>query len=132
MYKTLLQNNVIPSSVQSGASFLLQKAEQYLGGFLTKLDKQIDHRLVRTFFDLFMVIQTFRNRAVGLVLSELGGYVCDPAYAPAGTKRISNLLRCKNWDWHLMMIFYLLRLLNASKSYNKKENGYSCFGMIVS
>ena len=98
MYKILLQNKSKQPLAQSGASFLLHKSEQYLRDFLSELDKQIDHRLVRTFFDLFIVIQTFRNRAMGLVLSELGSYICGPAHAPAGTKRISNLLRSKKWD----------------------------------
>jgi len=34
----------------------------------------------------------------GLLLSELGKYICGTAHAPAGTKRISNLLRSKNWN----------------------------------
>ena len=34
---------------------------------------------------------------MGLLLSELGGYICGFAHAPAGTKRISNLLRSKKW-----------------------------------
>jgi hypothetical protein len=39
----------------------------------------------------------FRNRAHGLLLSELGGYLLSPSHAPAGTKRLSNLLRCDKW-----------------------------------
>jgi hypothetical protein len=34
---------------------------------------------------------------MGLLLSELGGYICGFSHAPAGTKRISNLLRSKKW-----------------------------------
>jgi hypothetical protein len=77
--------------------FLLKKAQQYLDGLLKELDSKIDKRLVGTFYNLFMVIQTFRNRPMGLVLSELGAFVCGPSHAPAGTKRISNLLRSKKW-----------------------------------
>jgi hypothetical protein len=39
---------------------------------------------------------------MGLLLSELGAYICGPAHAPAGTKRISNLLRSKKWSHHLV------------------------------
>jgi hypothetical protein len=40
---------------------------------------------------------TFRHNLNGLLLSELGGYILPPAQAPAGTKRLSNLLRCQKW-----------------------------------
>ncbi len=39
----------------------------------------------------------FRHRANGLLLTELGAYLESPAHAPAGTKRLSNLLRCRKW-----------------------------------
>jgi hypothetical protein len=29
---------------------------------------------------------------------ELGGYLASPAHAPAGTKRLSNLLHSPNWQ----------------------------------
>jgi hypothetical protein len=32
------------------------------------------------------------------LLSELGGYLLSPAQAPAGTKRLSNLLRSRRWS----------------------------------
>ena len=34
-----------------------------------------------------------------MLLSELGGYIVSPDKAPAGTKRISNLLRCQKWTF---------------------------------
>ena len=89
--KTANKNN------QSG-DFLLQKSSQYLSSLQINLDKVIDKRLSRTFYDVFMVIIMFRNSKMGLLLSELGGYVCGFAHAPAGTKRISNLLRSKKWE----------------------------------
>lgn len=97
MFKTILQNNENSPLAQKGALFLLKKSDQYLKDLLVTLDSKIDSRLVGTFFNLFMVIQTFRNRPMGLVLSELGAYICGPSHAPAGTKRISNLLRSKKW-----------------------------------
>jgi hypothetical protein len=35
---------------------------------------------------------------MGLLLSELGAYLLSPAQAPAGTKRLSNLLRSSHWS----------------------------------
>jgi Transposase DDE domain. len=43
-------------------------------------------------------ILTFRNRAHGLLLSELGAFLLSPSRAPAGTKRLSNLLRSDKWS----------------------------------
>ncbi|MBC3785008.1 hypothetical protein [Spirosoma utsteinense] len=43
---------------------------------------------------------------MGLLLSELGGYVCGHAHAPSGTKRISNLLRCQKWTAALVDGFF--------------------------
>lgn len=46
---------------------------------------------------MFVCILIFRHTKMELLLSELGAYICGPAHAPAGTKRISNLLRSKKW-----------------------------------
>jgi hypothetical protein len=35
---------------------------------------------------------------LGFLLSELGGYLLGLDQAPAGTKRISNLLRSRHWE----------------------------------
>ena len=51
----------------------------------------------------------FRDRVMGLLLSELGGYICGFDHAPAGTKRISNLLRCKKWKSNLIDRFFFER-----------------------
>ena len=50
----------------------------------------LDKRLVRTFLAPIEVIITFGDRANGLLLSELGGYLKTPDKAPAGTKRRSR------------------------------------------
>ncbi len=69
------------------------------------LDERIDRRLVRTFVATVEAMIRWRNRAHGLLLSELGGYLLAPEHAPAGTKRLSNLLRSAKWtaaliaDW---------------------------------
>jgi hypothetical protein len=70
---------------------------RFLDGLLGVLNVSLDRRLVVTFLSLVIVILMHRHRNQGLLLSELGGYL-KPAYqAPAGTKRISNLLHAKGW-----------------------------------
>lgn len=76
---------------------LLEKAVDFVGPLMDKLNRKIDQRLTYTIFDAFMGMLSFRDRINGLVLSELGGYINGPKNAPAGTKRISNLLRNENW-----------------------------------
>jgi hypothetical protein len=62
------------------------------------LDAQVDRRLVRTFVATVEAMIRWRNRAHGLLLSELGGYLLAPEHAPAGTKRLSNLLHSPKWS----------------------------------
>jgi len=69
----------------------------FLFPLLVSLDAVLDKRLVRTFLQTIEVIISFRDRANGLVLSELGGYLETPDKAPAGTKRLSNLVRSCKW-----------------------------------
>lgn len=75
-----------------------QKCYEFLYGLLAGLDSCLDRRLVETFLALVLVIIMHRNRPQGLVLSELGSYLKPVWQAPAGTKRISNLLRSKRWS----------------------------------
>lgn len=81
---------------------LSQHLEAFVGPLLVELDAQLDKRLVRTFFATLQAIVQFRHSRQGLLLSELGGYILSPAQAPAGTKRLSNLLRCKRWTYELL------------------------------
>ena len=57
---------------------------RFLFPLLVELDNLLDKRLVRTFLATIQVIITYRDRANGLLLSELGGYLETPAKAPAG------------------------------------------------
>lgn len=91
------------------ADFYLNQIERYLRSLLEELDNRLDKRLVRTFVDVFLAVVRFRNRAFGLVLSELGAVVDHPTHAPAGTKRISNLLRSKKWA-HQMVEDFLIKV----------------------
>lgn len=112
MFKNILQSKASTANKQGADTFLLYQADGYLKELQLQLDDLLDKRLVRTFFDVFMAILAFRNRAMGLLLSELGGYVCGFDHAPAGTKRISNLLRSKKWTAKLINQF----LFNQAKS----------------
>jgi hypothetical protein len=77
----------------------------FLAPFLVVLDRHLDRRLVRTFAASIEAIVRWRNRAHGLLLSELGGYLLSPDHAPAGTKRLSNLLRSPKWSAALIAQF---------------------------
>lgn len=70
---------------------------QFLRPVAQRLASQLDLRLVQTAIDLVQVILTHRHTLIGLLLSELGGYLLGPAHAPAGTKRISNLIHAASW-----------------------------------
>lgn len=69
----------------------------FLAPLLRQLDAHLDARLVRTVHAAVAAILMWRHRNHGLLLSELGSYLLGPAHAPAGTKRLSNLLRSPNW-----------------------------------
>jgi hypothetical protein len=71
---------------------------QFLRPVAERLAVKLDIRLVQTALDLVQVILTHRHRALGLLLTELGGYLLSPAQAPAGAKRISNLLHAPDFS----------------------------------
>lgn len=97
MLKSTLQKNEETTNLPKAGSFLLKQTDLYLAPFLTHLDTKIDARLVRTFRALFCTILLHRDTRLGLVISELGKFICGIRHAAAGTKRISNLLRCCKW-----------------------------------
>ena len=86
MFKKLLQNKRKKTRFSNGAEFLLRQSNSYLLELQTTLDTHLDKRLVRTFFDLFVTILTLRDRANGLLLSELEGYICSFDNALFGSK----------------------------------------------
>lgn len=92
-----------------------ERLEEYLKPVLANLEKVLDKRLVRTFLQLIGVIISFRGHSQGLLLSELGGYLLNPMQAPAGTKRISNLLHGQ-WSYKVIERF----LWQGAKSTLKK------------
>lgn len=84
------------------AGYLADRCFQQLKPLLRQLNAELDRRLVRTLLALVMVILMHRHRQQGLLLSELGGYLLSPAQAPAGAKRIHNLLHSPKWDAELL------------------------------
>lgn len=55
----------------------------FLAPILRSLDQRLDRRLVSTFLAALIAIVQWRNRAHGLLLSELGAYLLTPEQAPA-------------------------------------------------
>src|SRR3989442_957562 len=78
---------------------------QFLYPLLVVLNAELPKRLVRTFVRTVEGIIAFRDRANGLLLSELGGYLLGPEQAPAGTKRLSNLIHSSKWGSWLIEQF---------------------------
>ena len=101
-------NSILAKGKQASpvvAQHLAAQLESVLLPLIHQLDVLLDKRLVRTFLTTLQVIVQFRNRAYGLLLSELGGYILGPDQAPAGTKRLSNLLRSHKWHHSLIEQF---------------------------
>jgi hypothetical protein len=84
------------------SEIIVHRLYLYTKSILYELSQHTDRRLVQTFMDLLAVILIHRHRNQGLLLSELGGYLLGMDRAPAGTKRISNLLHSKNWKAQLL------------------------------
>lgn len=84
------------------ARTLSERLSSFLSPLLCRLDERIDVRLVRTFAATIQILLQNRYRAGGLLLSELGALLLGPEHAPAGTKRLSNLLRSEKWKSTLL------------------------------
>ena len=90
---------------QSAANLL----EMFIGPLEEWLDDQLDRRLVRTFFLALAAMVRLRHSRSGLLLSELGAHILTPDKDPAGTKRLSNLLRSPKWSHTLLDRFLWYR-----------------------
>ena len=108
LYK-LYQTSTEKGKNQGLALRFADQLHHYISDFLVDLDRYLDKRLVRTFFDLLCCLIRFRDRQNGLVLSELGAHLLSPPKAAAGTKRISNLFRSKKWSHKLIDTYLLTR-----------------------
>ena len=80
------------------AAAMRRRLVQFLRPVGARLAKQLDLRLAQTALDLVQAILTHRHRPLGLLLTELGGYLLGPQQAPAGAKRISNLIHASDWS----------------------------------
>jgi len=87
------------------AAALHAEVKAFLGPLLKVLDAHIDKRLVRTVVLVVEAIIELRHSSHGLLLSELGGYILNAEQGPAGTKRLSNLLRSPKWHYGLIEQF---------------------------
>ncbi len=86
----------IPDPVALGQD-MGERLAQYLRPLLVLLDRRLDSRLVRTFAATVVNIVCHRDRALCLLLTELGEMLTDGAHAPAGVKRLWNLVRSPKW-----------------------------------
>jgi len=108
---------------QRASQEVTQLLEEFLAPLLIVLDSLLDKRLVRTLVQLCVAIIRFRGNKQALLLSELGsylhGYPGQATGAPAGTKRIGNLIRSLKWS-----IFQIDRYLveEADKEVKKLKN----------
>lgn len=84
---------------------LADQLASFVSPLLQWLDAQVDKRLVRTFLLTLQAILMLRHTRYGLLLSELGAYILNADQAPAGTKRLSNLLRSPKWTYSLIERF---------------------------
>jgi hypothetical protein len=102
----MLHNCATPAFPAQASALVAHSLSRHLTAFLAPLwrtlDQQLDRRLVSTFLATLIAIVQWRNRAHGLLLSELGAYLLTPEQAPADTKRLSNLLRSPRWSAKLL------------------------------
>ncbi len=93
---------------------------EYVQPVVEQLDSLLDYGLVATFAGLLDCLIRLRHQKHGLLLSELGAS-CSPDKAPAGTKRISNLLRSQNWDHHLLEEFIFQKAFTQLQEWLKAQ-----------
>jgi hypothetical protein len=93
-----ISNGAGEADVFSLARFFSHRLEDFLSPLLARLDDLLDRRLVSSFLGLCQCLIRHRSRSTALLLSELGGVLLSGGKAPAGTKRLSNLLRSKKWQ----------------------------------
>lgn len=119
------------TSEDTSSCFLANKAKDcchnFLQPLLDELDTHLDLRLVRTVANTVTAVISHRCPSVSLLLSELGSFIISPEHArlrrytglkaPAGTKRLSNLLHSPNWEAEIIDAY----LLEQAKRRVEKE-----------
>jgi hypothetical protein len=91
---------LVPERLAGGplAAQLAARCVAFVHPLLVQLDAELDCRLVRTLAHSVVALVQHRHRALALWLSELGAYLAGPQHAPAGTKRLANLLHSPRWQ----------------------------------
>src|SRR6476620_2439502 len=95
-----------PAQASLLSSHLAQRLQLFLAPLTRQLNSKLDARLLRTFFAVIVAILTFRERHQALLLSQLGAFLLPPHQAPAGTKRVSNLMHSPAWSASLVQKFF--------------------------
>jgi len=115
------------SSSKGLAHNVTDKCLIFLKPFLKQLDHILDLRLVRTLSNTVTAIVRHRGRSTALLLSELGAYLMDPEHAPAGTKRLANLIHSSKWKAQAVENY----LLEQGRQRIEQELPYSPEGRIL-
>lgn len=97
MYKSNAEDRKVQECQKKG-DLLWQNFMVQIEPIVKKIAQKLDARLVKTLCELLKVLLIHRNREQGLILSELGGYLAGEDQAPAGVKRIANLLHSERWS----------------------------------
>lgn len=96
------------------------RLSQFIEPLLLTLDAVLDSRLVRTLEATVICLIRHRHRQHGMLLTELGEHLADPGHAPAGTKRLSNLLRSPNWRGQEIKEFILGKSVLLAQTWRQK------------
>jgi hypothetical protein len=91
------------------AAALTERCQTFLQPLLEELDVYLDRRLVRTAAATVTALVRHRDRPQALLLSELGAYLAGPQHAPAGTKRLANLVHSPRWSAEVVAAHLLAR-----------------------
>ena len=97
-YKTYIEDKGKGLENIKTAPKIVKQGTAYIKPLLSKFQNEVDKRFSYTLYDTFYAMLSHRDKANSLLLSELGGYINGPKHAPAGTKRLSNLLACDKWS----------------------------------
>ena len=91
------------------AATVSQRYAAFVAPLLADLDRHVDRRLLRTLVATVPALIRHRDRPHALLLSELGSELRGPQHAPAGTKRLANLLHNRHWTAAELDVFLMAR-----------------------
>lgn len=120
----MFQHTPVDSQIQGSGEasrLLTQQCFQFLVPVLRDLQRVLDRRLVQTVLDLVLVIVMHRHRNSGLVLSELGGQLLGANRAPAGVKRIANVVHSVRWSGHQVEQFLWRQAADAVQTLRQAQ-----------